>query len=200
MVKLGFSGLLEGVSIQVLEAIVALRTAGLAEHLISVVAQSGERSLDLQGPEFLCLCGSFTRLFYCTAMLHPPIFRHQAPIAQYNTALFFFHSNFSPTATTSPRTEFTSIAMKHKYIGNQPLCKPSVSEKVLFSYSWKLASVIEHTTFLNVHFLRSSGCVLFKESEHYFSVKEHRESSRRTFANSTINISIFRAIARLYGV
>ena len=44
--------------------------------------------------------------------------------------------------------------------------------KYCFSYSWKLASLIEHTTFLNVHFLRSSGCVLFKESEHYFSVKD----------------------------
>jgi hypothetical protein len=88
--------------------------------------------------------------------------------------------------------------MKHKYIGNQPLCKTSVSEKLLFSYSWKLASVIEHTTFLNVHFLRSSGCVLFKESEHYFSVKGHRESSCRTFGNSTVRIHIpcFRLIIR----
>jgi len=82
LVTLGFCGLLEGVSIQVLEAIVVLRIAGLTEQLTTVIAQSGERSLGLQRLKFLCLCQSFTRLFYCTAVLHPPIFRHQATIAQ----------------------------------------------------------------------------------------------------------------------
>jgi len=89
LVTLRFSGLLKGVSIQVLEAIVALRTDSLTEQLISMVAQSEEKRLDLQGPKFLSLCRSFTRLFYCTAVLHQPIFRHQAVIAQNNTAIVF---------------------------------------------------------------------------------------------------------------
>jgi hypothetical protein len=96
--------------------------------------------------------------------------------------LSFFRSNFSPTATTSPRTMSsrlsqwnmnTRISATRKFKRQSLYAKSSVSEKVLFSYSWKLASVIEHNTVLNVHFLRSSGCVQFKEPEHYFSVKRH---------------------------
>jgi hypothetical protein len=104
-----------------LEAIVALKTVGLTEQLISVVAQSGERSLDLQAPKFLYL--RYIEALPDCCIVQLCFTQHQAVIAQYNTAaLFSKHELQSHCNHVATNYEFTSTAMKHKYIGNQLLC------------------------------------------------------------------------------
>ena len=54
-------------------------------------------------------------------------------------------------------------------------CTVHRTSNLLFSYSWKLGSVIEHNTVLNEHFRISSGCVLlFRDSDAISHSKDRR--------------------------